>query len=331
MPVLILGEDFSSIGYVAPTVYELKGGTPGNWRYYSSLPEAMAAYIDPSTVNAAGTWYFNSTAQPETFGINVDFWTLVNGKWTFVDYQYMKDNGSPSGVIRFYLPDGSGLYYAVFNNKYFGITATVVNDYSSDKIAALDAFYREAALLKYRYNALVGFLNYLAKKVLTPTEQQVYNEGLLKLQTMNGQISFIQGLEISYGNQSAIGLPILLIIAIIAIISAATAWTVNSILTEQQKTKRINDSYDLAKWIADKKTQLAQMVSAGTITQTQASAINSTLDQAAASGNAIAMQSSKPTTSIFDQVTSLVKWGIVGVIAWQGLKFLNRPKHVNNG
>lgn len=327
MPSLILGEDFTSLGYVAPTVYLLKGGSVPNWRYYGSLTQAAAAYIDPGPVTPTGIIYFTSNGQPQTFGINVDFYTLINGKWTYTDYGYMKANPSASGVIRFYSTQGAGPYYAVLNRTYFGMSATVLSNYPADKIAALDSFYREAALLKYRYNALVGFLNTLSKKVLTPQEQQIFNEGLLKLQDMNNKLQTIEGLEIQYTAEGAIGLPIILIIAIIAIIAAATAWSIDSILTEKEKTKRINDSFELMRWVADKKTEVAAMVTAGTITQTQAGGIYQTLDSAAAIGNKIAVQSSAPKQSIFAEVGTFVKWGVIGFLAWQGIKLLKPSRN----
>jgi hypothetical protein len=326
MPVIVSGGSYSSTGYVAPTVFLLKGGSVPGWRYYSSLTQAAAAYIDPDPVTAAGSVYFMANDQPQTFGINVDFYVLVNGKWTFVDYSYMKDHPTADGIIRMFTPQGDGAFYAVLNRKFFGLSATVVSNYEPAKIAALDTFYREVALLKYRYNALVGFLNSMANRTLTPAEQQIYNSGLLRLQILSNQLNTIDGLDVQYSAAGAVigVLPIILIIAIIAILAGAASWTITTIQAETEKTKRINDSFELLQFVADQKRQVAEKVAAGSLTQAQANEIYKTLDSAAAAGTKVAETSSQGGKSFFEDLTSLVKWGLLGYGLYIGYNLIKK-------
>jgi hypothetical protein len=259
-------------------------------------------------------------------GINIDFYLPTATSWRLVDYAYMKANGLPPAVIRMYTPGGAGPFYSTFNRKYFGLSATKITDYDASKIAALDGFYREVALLKYRYNALVGFLNSLAQKTLSPTEQTIYNQGTLTLQNLNNQISQIKGIEINYTASGAIGLPIILIIAALAILSGVASWTIISIASEQEKTKRINDAYNLAQWIAAKKQEIASQVAAGMLSSSAAESIYNTLDAAAAVGNKIATESSKTSTGFLGEVGGLVKWGVVGLVAYGALQLINKNR-----
>jgi len=334
MPVIVYGSDFSTLGYVAPTVFLKKGGTIPGWKYYNSFGEAAAAFIDPDPVQVAGTIYFEANGLPQTMGINCDFYKIINNKWTPVDYSYLKNTVATEGldvIVRFFTTQGSGAFYTYLNSNYFGISATVVGNYTPDKIAALDSFYREVALMKYRYNSLVGFLNSLSLRQLNAKEQQIFNEGILKLQNLSNQLNTIEGIEVSYTDKGAVigVLPVILIIAIILILASATAWTVSTVLTEAEKTKRINDSFELNKWIADKKLEVAAAVTAGTITTSQASEIYRTLDEAASVGNKVAVESTKQTTSIFEQFGSLIKWGIVGLGVYYGYKLL-KPRGNGN-
>lgn len=322
--------NYSSNGYVAPTVYLKQGVTTiPRWRYYRTFAEASAAYSGNYPPTSAGYVSFLQNGTGQTFGVNVDFFVLQSGKWVPVNYSYMKENNSPKCIVRIFTPQGDGAFYAVFEPVYFGLTATVVGDYSAEKIAALDKFYREVYLLKFRYNALVGFLNEMSKRQLTPTEQQIFNEGLLKLQSLSNQMTTIEGIEFTFTQSGTVGIPILLIIAIIAILSAVAGWTIASILEEQEKTKRINDSYELNRWIAEKKLQVAQAATSGSITNAQAADINRTLDNAAAIGNKVATDSSTPGKSALGEIGTIVKWGVVGFLVFTGYKLLKKPDNAN--
>lgn len=322
MPVVIANSDYTQQGYVAPTVYLLKGGAIPRWNYYNTKEQAIAVLSGNPPTTSAGNVVFTTNAVPQTFGINVDFYILKSGQWLPVDYAYMKANNVPPAVIRIYTPTGSGPYWSTLNNRYFGISATKVDEYDPNKIAALDSFYREVALLKYRYNALVGFLNSLGQRQLSPVEQTIFNQGVLLLQNLNNQMSQLKGVEIHYTQTGAVGVPIILIIGILAILGGVAGWTITAIATEREKTKRINDTYELNKWIAAKKQEIAAQVNAGTLSSTQAAGIYSTLDSAAAVGNKVATESTKPTAGLFGEVRDVLKWGIVGLIVYTGYKLV---------
>ena len=119
MPVIVYGSDFSQTGYVAPTVFLRKGGSIPGWNYYNTLSEAMAAFIDPDPVRVAGTINFINNGLPQTMGINVDFYVIISGRWTAVNFKYILDNPSAAGVIRFYTTQGAGAYYTIWNNHFF--------------------------------------------------------------------------------------------------------------------------------------------------------------------------------------------------------------------
>lgn len=337
MPVIIDDRTFSERGYLAPTVYRLAGG-PNNWNYYRTKEDAINKWLylnNQGGVNVPAYSYYRFTpdGQAQTFGINVDFYYKVSGfGWLPLSYSYIRQNYSRLAnglVFRFYLTDGSGPYWAIMNSAYFGIAATVTSETNPDKIAALDSFQREITLMKYRYNNLAAFLNDLSKRVLKPTEQQIFNQGVLLLNNMRSEISQIDGIEITFTKEGTIGLPVFLIIGVIAILASATAWTVSTIYTEKEKTRRINESYELTRWVTSKKVEVAQLATAGTITQSQAADINKTLDNATAVANKVAKDSSKPSTGLFGDITNLIKWGVYGVLAWTGYKIVTQNKPAN--
>ncbi len=321
---------FSQREYVAPTVYTDTAHFVSTWNYYSSLQQATEkwAYLNGhggTNYTPAGFISFPNDQKAHTMGFNCDFYILKDGTWQLTSYKYLKSL-NPSVLValpiiyRFIRPDGAGIFYAIFNWLYFGLSATSVKSMDPDKLAELDAFYREVQLMKFRYNALVGFLNALGKKQLNAIEQQTFNEGMLLLSSMNNQIAAISGIELEYSQNGAIGNPIILIIIIIVILSAATAWTISTIAKEREKTKRINDSYELSQWIASKKQEIAQQVGAGTISQANANDINKTLDAAAQTANTVATNAAKDSPGLFGDIASIVKWGVVGIVAVMLLK-----------
>lgn len=337
MPVIIDDRPYSDRGYLAPTVYRLQGSTLSNWNYYRTKEDAINKLLyltgqGGANVSAIGNKSFPANGQAITFGINVDFYLKIIGIWMPIGYKYLRDNFArlaSNVVYSFYGTDGSGPYWAILNPQYFGIAATTTSETSLEKLAALDSFQRETTLMKYRYNALAGFLNDLAKRILTPTEQQVFNEGSLLINNMRAEISQVEGLSITYTKEGAIGLPVFLIIGIIAILASATAWTVSRIYTEKEKTRRINESYNLTMWVANKKTEVAQLATAGTITQQQAADINKTLDKAAIVADKVAKESAKNDPGIFTEIGTIVKWGVFGMIVYFGGKLLMQNKTSN--
>lgn len=323
MGVLIDNRDFSSQGYVAPTVYLRADKYVSNFNYYSSLAGATNKYLYLHNQGGANTspsgmksFVNNQTAQ--TFGINCDFYVLQAGTWQLASYSWIKSNiaSLPPCVFRFSTTDGSGPYYAILDTFYFGIAAISVGQLDPAKLAELDAFWREVQLMKYRYNSFVGFLNTLAKRELNVVEQKVFNEGMLMLNNLGNEMKAIRGITISYNSSGTVGNPVLLLIAIIAVLSAATAWTISTIISEKERTKRINDAYDLNKWVVDKKTQIAQQVAAGQISQQSADGINNTLDATAAVANKVAADASKTTGGTLSSIANILKWGVVGYLAY---------------
>jgi hypothetical protein len=325
--------------YVAPTVFKKNGiGITTGWNYYGTLGEAIVKWKflnnkpGGSDVAPEGTINFQPNTSAQTAGINVDFYILQSdGRWYLTNYKYLRGLVSyPSMIYRFYTIDGVGPYWAIFDPARFGIAATSIDSVSPDKLAALDDFYRELALLKYRYNSLAGFMNGLSLQTLSPQEQQIYNEGTLKLQQMAEQMKLIKGIEISFTDKGAVVgvLPILLIIAIIAILAAATAWTITEITSMKERTRQINDAFQLNQWVADKKTQLATMVTSGQITQDQATDINHTLDKAQIVANKVADNASKTDSpGLFGEITGLVKWGIIGFVVVEGFKLFKENRN----
>lgn len=329
---------FSSRDYVAPTVYTVPTRYVTTWNYYSSLAQAIEKYkylhkLGGYEVTPAGWTDFPNTGKAITFGINCDFYILKDNEFQLSSYKYLRSIGIsnfPPIIFRFLTPSGAGPFYAIFDPYYFGLSAQSIKSVPADKLAELDAFYRAVDLLKFRYNTLVGFLNVLGKKQLNSVEQQIFNEGILILNSFNQQIATIKGLEIAYTQTGAIGLPIILIIAIIAILATATAWTVSTIVTEKQKTQRIADSYDMNKWIAGKKQDVAGLVEQGQISQTAANSINKTLDDAAGVANSVAEKAAKNGKGLFDNLSSIAKWLALGAIGYGAIQLANNRKSAPN-
>lgn|SRR5574341_5982 len=319
--VLVENKNFTERGYVAPTTFLRADKYVSNFNYYGSLVGAAnkALYLaDKGGSNTVPvgikTFLNNQTAQ--TFGINCDFYAYLNGSWQLVDYNWVKTNWASSTLIiyRFHLTTGAGPYYAILDKYYFGVSAITVQSSDPAKVAALDAYWREVQILKYTYNSFVGFLNTLSKRELNTVEQRVYNEGLLLLQNLSNEMNLLKGLYIQYQTGATIGLPVLIVILIIAIISGATAWTISAITVEQQRTKRINDSYELQKWVATKKQEVAAQAQAGTISQQSADSIFGTLDAAAQSAQKVANDAAKED-GLFGNVAEILKWGAIGYLA----------------
>lgn len=320
--------------YVAPTVYLLAAKTAiGKYNYYKSMGDAAqkCLYLNNGTgANSTplGQVTFINNGQAQTMGINVDFFVFNSGAWVPRTYAQLRGT-SLSGMIifSFYSTQGGGPYWAIFDNRYFGISATTVRGSDPQKALALDNFYRSVQLMKYRYNYLAGFLNQLSQRQLNPAEQQIYNSGLLLMQNLTNQMRSINGITISYTDKGTIGNPVILIIAIIAIVAGATGWTIYAIQMEQEKTQRINDAYDLNKWVADKKVAIAQQVNQGVISQQQANDAIQTLDNASSVANKIALNASKNSEGGFlGDTASIIKWGVIGFLGFKAFEAFNNKK-----
>lgn len=331
MPALIPNEDFSQQGYVAPSVYLRGDRYISNYNYYHSMQGCIDKYNylakqGGANTTPAGIRSFVNNQTPQTFGINCDFYVLQAGVWVLASYAWLKSNWGKSSfppcVFSFISVEGSGMYWAILDRYYFSVSATAIKNFDPAKLSELDLFYREVQVMKYRYNTFVGFLNTLSQRQLNSVEQRIFNEGMLLITTLGNEMKTVRGLNIIYQSGGKIGNPVLLIIAIIAVLSAATAWTISSIVQEKERTKRINDAYDLNKWVVAKKVEIAQAVERGDISQQSANGINNTLDGAAALGNKIAESAAKDKTTL-GNVAEILKWGAIGYI---GYLFLSRKK-----
>lgn len=310
-------------GYVAPTFFLLKGKTISGYNYYNSLQDAFnkVKYLvreGGADVRPAGSIPFTKDGTPQTAGINCDFYFAVNPLLTInlgyeaVKYWYEKYPQVLFCIVRFYKTDGSGPFFSVLDRRYFGVTATPVSSYSYDKISAIDKFNREAALLKAQHNSLAGYLNAMASKTMSPVEQQIFNKGSLRLQTMRAEMSQIEGLEIYYSNDGRIGAIQIGHIGWIIIGSVIAGWAASKILTEAEKTKRVVASYNHQQWAADQKLLIAQEVTKGSITKEQASVLSKDLDVMIKTAGENAAAASAPSQSMFGEIGEIVKWAAIG-------------------
>jgi len=318
----------SQRAYIAPTVYLRAGKFMTGYNYYASLEKAVRKYNFLNNLAGgvdeipAGSIRFVENGAAQTIGINCDFYVLKGSDWVLTDYKWLKSQTKwPPVIFRFLTPATQGPYYALFTANYFGMSATTLEDVEPEKVVELDVFWREVQLMRFRYNELVGFLNALAKRRLNTVEQQIFNEGMLLLNSMNNQMAGVRGIEIAYSEKNSVGLPVLLLIAGIAILAGATAYTVSTIVAETEKTKRINNSYELQKWVSEKKIEVAQLAASGQISSEAASGINGTLSTAAAIANQVAENSAK-SSGLFDGLSSAIKWGAVGLLSFLLLKNL---------
>lgn len=336
----VLGESFLTIkqrGYVAPIFFLEKGPSISGWNYYATLDEAfnkLKYIVNEGGYDArpSGSIKFkpDRTAQPA--GINVDFYLPINkNSIVNVGYKAMKflyeNYSQPSlSVCRFFKTDGTGPYYTILNKAYFGIAATKIASYSADKISALDNLYREAAVLKARHNVLAIFLNNLASRQLSAFEQQIFNEGSLRLQTMRAEIAQIEGINLYYSKDGQIGVIQIALIAWLVVGAIVVSWSVNKILESAEKTKRVNLSYNQSKWAEQQRLLIAQELTKGTITKSQAGILDKSLSMTIEAANKNAETASENSPSVFGEVGNIVKWGAIGLGVYAIANAIGRSK-----
>lgn len=314
--------------FVAPTVFRT-GENPRSYNYYNTLAQATARYREvingqPQTVRPDGSYTMNEGGK-QTLCINVDFWLPFAGRWYPVQYAAMRENYRQINwyVARGYLPTGAGPFFFVVNAQNFGIAATVIQS-TPAQAAEMDKFYRELQLLKYTYNSLAAFLNELSKRQLSPQEQQIFNQGVLMLQGMGNEMRGIDGTDYFYNESGRVGLAPLLLLAVIAITTGAAAWTITKIATERNKTRRIIESYNATRWLTNKKTEVAAMAQAGTISQADKERIFNNLDNSLAAANAVAKETAKEERGIFDNLATIAQWGAIGLLGYTIIKETSR-------
>lgn len=304
--------------YIAPTVFLRAGQRLATLNYYSSLDAAVKKYLYLSNMaggsnsSPSGTLTLSDSGYAETIGINCDFFALINGSWQFVSYAYLKNLTTwPPIIFRFLQGQTSVISYAIYSHGLMGLSATKVADYSSDKIDALDSYFREVKLLELRYNTLASFLNLLASGPMDGFLAATYKQGESMLNSLRRDLD--QSTVLYYQMSTAkIGVPVLLLIAGIAIFSTAAAWSVSTILQEVEKTKRINESYDLQKWVADRKIDVGRMVTNGELSQSEANQIKKSLDATAENAGRIAENSAKKNKGFFAGLNSTLMLILAG-------------------
>lgn len=318
----------SKRGYIAPTFFMLKGKTLPRLNYYKTLADAFEKLrytykvAGSRDITPAGAVTFKADGTAQTAGINVDFYGIINNtQLVNIPYSIAKNiysKGYPL-LVRFVKPDGTGPYYCYIHPSYFGLSATVVSSYSTDKVRAMDELYREVALLKSKYNTLVTFLNELSKRTLTAKEQQIFNEGMLLKDSMLQQTAQIKGIELYY-SRTGIGFIQLPVIAWIAITALIVAGTVTSIVQIREKTKRINDAYDVRKWITDRTEAILRDK---TLSPDEKQKLIETLEQTGVAADKVIQNNSKPDAG---GIMDALKFGIIGLIVIKGMDMVNTKK-----
>lgn len=319
--------------YAAVTFFLLKGAMISRLNYYKSKDIALkqlyylAGEKGFSSQTPAGSITFKQNGTAQTAGINADLFLPVSAGFSNMPlpYESAKDFITKTNVrdfvVRFFTNTGNGPYYAVFNGRYFGISATIINA-SGDKAIAMQGFYNNLQKVNAQYNALVASLNELIEKPNDPVTQQVINRLTQRRISLLEEIKNIPGATIitgTDGNISGIGIIPIAYIVVIAIAGAA-AWTVSNWITEKAKTDRILQSYNHQTYMAGEQQKILNDVAAGKIPQSTANAALKNLGVAIKTAGEVAEQSAKDKKGIFGEIGDLVKWGVVGFIGFQFMK-----------
>lgn len=324
--------NFSTSGYVAPTVFKLKNSMAG-YNYYKTRAEAVdkLLYLNNMggrNVPAAGAIRFVKPGDYETFGINVDFFVHVPfvNKWMAVPYEFMRMYYTKlKFVFRFYDTSGKGPFYSVFDARSFGIAAQKIDKVSTEKLRALDEFHRELQVLKAKHNTLVSFLADLSKKNLSASEQRTFNSGVLLLNNLQNQLRTIKGVDITYGETGAVAgvgvAPVLIWIVVAIVAAGVVSWSVSDILREKEKTSRVNSSYDVQKWVEDQRRQIA---ADNSIPPAEKQRLYDGLDKMAEGSRENAGAALEPTKGTFGEIGDIFKWGVLGLLGITLVKSLGK-------
>lgn len=314
-------------GYIAPTVFFQSGKTisePG-WAYYKSLNDAFLKlkylFKDPAgqNIRPEGSIPIAKNKTAQTIGYNADFYFAVNpASVVSLGYKAIKFSVTQSAniyaIFSFYKQNGSGPYYAIFDPKYLGAAAMPVTSLSADKISAIDKFTREALVLKARHNTLVDYIGTLAQKPQTPALKKVLTESVSKLQAMRAGIQSIEGIKVYYSNDGRIGNPLGLgYLGWIVIGGVLAAWAVPKIIEQFEKTKRLNASFDVQKFVIDNNAFLAQEYKAGRISKAEYDQLIAINQQALDAAIKAAATAVAPSKSMFGEVGDIVKWVAIGL------------------
>jgi hypothetical protein len=312
-------------GYIAPTVYRLASSTSLKWPYFSSLQSAVSFIKVLARIKGAvlpppaGYTYFTSNKTAQTLGINVDFYWPVDFFGTLpVPYVFVRDKFKAGGNVimpfKFYKTNGSGPFYSVLSSTDLNIAATVSDKLSPDKIQQLDKLTREVVLLKANYNALATFISKLGQQQLLPVQQQVFNEGILRLLEYKQQIAEIKDIEFKFGksNQVAgIGNPAAVIWLVFwAVTAIIAAYTVTRIAAKWAEVQKIRSDNDAIEFITDANIRIAKDAS---LTAEQKRDLinenNKTKSSIEQHKTTVEENAAKP--AIIEQVIGLAKWGVI--------------------
>jgi hypothetical protein len=313
-------KSISQTAFVAPTVFKVQGVKLPRVNYYATKEAAFNQFLFLTNKTKtkslpSGSVDFTPYFVAQPIGINVDFYYYTPLGFVQLPYSFFRTMPikAKSGIVfRFYKNDGSGPYYAIFDNVNFGASATVVKDIPANKIAALDEFHRQLQALKARHNTLAAYLTNISTQRLNVVQQQSYNEGLLLLQNLREEMKAVKGAEFSFGSKGeAIGIiPIIIWVVGAIVLAIAAAWTIDKVNTEIQKTKRLNAGYDIQKWLADQNLKIAAAKKAGIISEADAHALtqaNTVTSNQAAENNT---KQTEETKSVFDKIENIALIGL---------------------
>lgn len=314
-------------GFVAPTIFLQKGKLISGWNTYATLQDAFnkIKYLigdGGADIKPAGSVSFKKDGTAQTIGINVDFYVSINkDKVVNLGYAafktaYEKFSKPIYFICKFYKPDGTGPYFLIFDKRYMAASATTVSSYEKNKVAALDELHRETALLKAQHNVLASFLNKLAAKQLSPLEQQIFNQGMLRLSAMRSEMSALVAngtMEVYYSKDGTIGaLPVVALIAWIVVGAGVVGWTVQKIVADSNKVKRMKISYDHQKWAAEQELIIAEAYKNEKITKEDKDRLTASVKQVSQQAGENATTASQPEKSMFGEIGDIVKWGAIG-------------------
>lgn len=312
-------------GYVAPTVYKLATSPITALNYYRTIDDAIfkLKYLQKKpggkNVSPAGSVKLQNTRTAQTIGINVDFYLPDNNLGPIAQpYTAVKQKFAAAGNVympfKFYKTDGSGPFFAILASSDMGIAATVTAKLSPEKIEAFDKLTREITLLRINYNALASFLNDLSKKKLNKTQQQIFNEGILRLQEYREDIRSIKDVDFVFGkNNQVSGIGILPVVAwlIFGIASALiAAWAVTKIAAKWSEVAKIRSDNDTVTFLTDAKIRIAENPNISAQDKTKLLAdIDKSITKVEDHKNTVEENAAKPDT--IQQLISLAKWGLI--------------------
>jgi hypothetical protein len=310
--------------FVNPSVYKPAAIKTSGWNYYASAKDAMYqwAYLNNvkgyTAVKPAGAVLFKKPGIAETMGVTLDFFMyhpalgVVPAPYAIIKQLMYSSNKAATCIMRFYKTDGSGPYWGILDNRYLAITADRYDNIAADKVKAITDFHNTVQKLKRQYNVLASFVTELSKRKLNATEQQVFNESMLRLNNFQNQLRQLKGVTIVWddsGKVSGIGLVPLVWVAIIVVSAIVATYSLDRILSYLSDAKKLDAANDNIQFVHEQKLKIAAAVKSGAITQEQADILNRDLDKTkdAAQKNADDI-TSRTDETVIDKITKAATW-----------------------